>query len=218
MNKLAPVVSLKPVAAIARWAVISVYASIAANVGCAAAHRYFQLYWSASYTAYEFTMYLLAGGITLLKIISAALVCRWMYRATINAESLVAVANNQFIDKQAAARSSVTGWFIPIANLVLPYIAMTKIWRQSNSRTGEDWQREKLPIELPLWWTFWVISVIGDPFINLGTYAVNAIWLAPVIEVGAYLLAGVFLSRIINGISERQTHRIHMQRIQTTDL
>lgn len=217
MNNLAPTVSLKPVAGVARWAVISVYASIAASVGGAAAYRYFQYHWSGSDLALEWTVYFIAGASFVLTLISAALVCRWMYRATINAELLVAVANNQFIDKQAAARSSVIAWFIPFANLVLPYVAMTKIWRQSNSRTGEDWQREKLPVELRLWWTFWVISLIGGPFITLVTYAANCLWLAPVINVGSYLLAGVLLARIIGGISERQTHRIHMQRIQSKE-
>jgi hypothetical protein len=49
--------------------------------------------------------------------------------------------------------SAVASWFVPLVNLVLPFMAMRELWRASDPETGElDWRERRTTIVLPLWW------------------------------------------------------------------
>jgi hypothetical protein len=52
---------------------------------------------------------------------------------------------------------AVGWWFIPIANLVLPYLVMLELWRASEPKGTPGWLRERIAALLPLWW----ISYLG---------------------------------------------------------
>ena len=49
------------------------------------------------------------------------------------------------------------GWyFIPFANLVIPYRALKQIYKASFN--VENWQKIKIPHAFPAWWTTWIIG------------------------------------------------------------
>lgn len=106
------------------------------------------------------------AGVGLLQVCSYVLTvvvfCVWLYRAYKN---LPALGN---------ARESLNyspGWavgyfFIPFANLIMPYRAVKEVWQKSTPvEEGEDpalaWLKGP-PALLPAWWGFWLLSNITN--------------------------------------------------------
>lgn len=78
---------------------------------------------------------------------------RWIYRAAWNLRHLGA-------KRLEFSPGWALGWyFVPFANLVMPYRAMKEIWLASLS--PRDWQPGPAGL-LPLWWGLWLIGgVLG---------------------------------------------------------
>jgi len=52
-------------------------------------------------------------------------------------------------------------WFVPFGNLVLPYRAVSELWRASDAeRPGLIWRAESAPWRIRLWWAGWLITSI----------------------------------------------------------
>jgi hypothetical protein len=88
-----------------------------------------------------------------LAIISGIVFFCWVYRANANARQLGAVG-----------MASSPGWavgcfFIPIANLWMPYQAIKEIWQASAAPA--DWQNRRRGAILPWWWLFFLLSSIA---------------------------------------------------------
>lgn len=59
------------------------------------------------------------------------------------------------------------GWyFVPIAALWMPYLALAETFQASHPKFRDDWQRAPCPEILPLWWILWIGSFfarrVGD--------------------------------------------------------
>ena len=79
------------------------------------------------------------------------LVGRWIYRASANAH---AVGRELSITPGWAV-----GWyFVPLANLVMPYQAMRETWDSSHESAGLEADRDT-PL-LPWWWGLWLVTNI----------------------------------------------------------
>jgi hypothetical protein len=83
----------------------------------------------------------------------------WIYRANKNARRLGAVGM-KFGPGWAA------GWyFIPIANLFVPYLAMREIWKASANPW--NWTAQRSGWILPCWWLLFVVSTLANTFSNM---------------------------------------------------
>lgn len=155
---------------------------------------------------------LLLGLVTLLEIpLRLALVVTllaWMYRAYANLSALDATGLNH------SPGWAIGWWFIPFANLVMPYQIMKEIFVESTSEfdpkndffTPTDWN----PLEVLFWWLAFIISQvlyrISDTLIGSEAISPNF----AVVHISAALLAlvsallGAYITwRIKNG----QKHR-----------
>jgi hypothetical protein len=108
-----------------------------------------------SYLPGEATASLLDGGGALLQLIAyivcIVLVSKWIYRVSLNAHSL------------ASGMSISPGWnvgffFIPFANLWLPYKGLRETWAVSADPGA--WRTVKVPPLLGWWWGLWIASNI----------------------------------------------------------
>ncbi|MEV7770977.1 DUF4328 domain-containing protein [Kitasatospora sp. NPDC086791] len=140
----------------------------------------------------------------LLVIVAAGVVFLvWLWRARINAESLGGP------DSQRRVRGWVVGsWMTPVANLWIPYLIVTDIWKASAPR------RSAPGALLVVWWGAWVIGgYVGQSY----TYLVmkdslteddlrRAVYLSTVSTV-LYVLAGVLILYTVHRISTWQTLR-----------
>ena len=81
--------------------------------------------------------------------VTIVLVGRWTYRTNANAHS--------FGSGMTIRPGWAVGWhFVPLANLVMPYLAMKEAWQKSHEAAGLH-RRAETPL-LPWWWGLWLGS------------------------------------------------------------
>lgn len=122
---------------------------------------------------------------------------RWEHRVARNARSL-----------EPASRQSpgwaVAWWFVPVANLVMPYRALGEIWRASgrDGTTG--------PAYFGAWWGCWLGgSLLGNLAGRVSAGAVTApvAQLADVIDLfsnGLLVVAALLAMRLVADLTRRQ--------------
>lgn len=135
----------------------------------------------------------------------------WLYRAYQNLLSLGAVKT------EYPPSWAVGGFFIPFANLFVPYKAVREIWVRSGPKLkepGEEfWQKSGSSSLIEWWWGLWLVSNIINRV--AGTYSGRAttadqLFTAAKLEIvsdGLYLAAGVLAIMVIRGIDRRQELR-----------
>lgn len=141
-------------------------------------------------------------GRTLLSFAAAIISFLWLYRANANARALGA-------DDMMGSPGLAIGWFfVPFANLFMPYLTVRDLWRAS--ARPRDWQAEAAPLLILLWWICWLAGSI------LGTIAFRielefgfkmvpeAQWLGLACDL-LWVPASLLLAAIIGGIQGRQT-------------
>lgn len=113
------------------------------------------------------------GGLRILLLVTTGMVfLLWMNRAYKNLQAFGATTLRR------SSGWSVGGWFIPFANLVLPYQSMKDIW------LGSDPDRTEYPVEwwgrggrttvVGWWWGLWLGSGVAAQVAGLSTPAVDA--------------------------------------------
>jgi len=127
------------------------------------------------------------------------LVGRWIYRANANAHRLSA-------DMTISPGWAVGWFFVPVANLVMPYQAMKEAWRESQEAAGQFDEVES-PL-LPWWWGLWIGSnVVANLSLMMGGRAPDALEAAPWADLVAGFLnigAGLVLIQVMKRLSRAQ--------------
>lgn len=109
----------------------------------------------------EFGVVDLLGLIQFLTVlICIGVVGRWIYRASVNAHTISGA--------MAISPGWAVGWyFVPFANLVMPFRAMKEVWLVSH-RSGAQYD-ERTPALLGWWWGLWLANnVISNLYFQLG--------------------------------------------------
>jgi Domain of unknown function (DUF4328) len=84
----------------------------------------------------------------LARIAAAIAFLRWLYLAAGNARALGAE------DMMVGPGWAVGWYFVPVLNLVMPFVAMRELWKAS--AYPKDWQAATTPFALPLWSGCWI--------------------------------------------------------------
>jgi len=118
----------------------------------------------------------------------------WMHRAFRNLPALGAT-NLRWSPAWAAG-----GWFIPVANLVIPYLVARELWRATNPPEPR--------ILLEAWWAAWVLSLL----LFVANFVISQFNLiaALVLDVpyrALVLVAGLLLIAIVRAVTSRQRAR-----------
>jgi hypothetical protein len=126
---------------------------------------------------------------------------RWLYLAKANAFAFGAE------DMMVSPGWAIAWFFIPFANLVMPFIAMRETWKASAE--PRDWQAASAPATIFLWWAAWLLAgaagiVAFRMTADLGKDAVGTaqtlFFVADLLSIAAALL----LARIVVGIQAMQ--------------
>jgi hypothetical protein len=101
----------------------------------------------------------------LLLILSVVFFMMWIYRVYKNLPSL----GIQFT--QYSPGWAVGYFFIPLVNIVIPYLVVKEIWEKSGrtllkSTLAERMKRLKTSLLVGWWWAFQLISTVGAKFID----------------------------------------------------
>lgn len=121
----------------------------------------------------------------------------WIHRANEKAHALGAQ------DMMVRPGWAVAWFFVPLANLVMPFITMRELWQASAN--PKDWQLERTPLALPLWWACWLgsgvagaiafrLTLEGEPAAASGTqllYLVSDALAVPAALLLAWLIGGI---------------------------
>lgn len=130
------------------------------------------------------------------------LVCRFMSRTNRNARRMGATM------MQYTPGWCTGWWFIPFANLVMPFRCMKEIWLASETPDGHRWAQQMAPSILTSWWAFWLIGNITSSLegrittmmeVGPGTMIIG--WISTICLV----IAGLLLIKIVRGIHEMQS-------------
>jgi heme/copper-type cytochrome/quinol oxidase subunit 2 len=136
--------------------------------------------------------------------------CVWQFRAQSNVRALGA-ANLRYSPGWA-----VGWWFVPFANIVMPYLTVRELWKASDPEGGSvGWQMGKTSPVLPFWWACWlgyaVLVSIGSSILASadanGVASVDTriavTWWSIAGQV-AYVVAAVLAILIVRQVEERQ--------------
>lgn len=93
--------------------------------------------------------------------IAGIAVLTWIYRAGKRAHASGAR------HLTASPAMGVVWYFVPIANLFMPYMALRDIWKASIDPT--DWEAVATPALVKLWWATWISgNIIGLSVLRIG--------------------------------------------------
>jgi hypothetical protein len=151
----------------------------------------------------------LVGGASIVWIVvflvSVLIWCIWQHRAQQVAIDLTA-GRSAFTPGWAVA-----WWFIPLANLVVPYLAIRDLWRSSHTPPGTVSARKTWWV-LPWWWATWVgwlaLAVIGGA---TDTRTAHGIVIQDAINASAF--AGAALSAGLAIVIVRAVSRLQVRAI-----
>ena len=153
---------------------------------------------------------LLAVGRALVFVLLVVFYLLWLHRAYSNLPALDAMG------LEYSPTMAVGSWFIPFANLVIPYKVVSDLWYKSDPMFDdptEDWQRTTPPMWLSVWWGCWIIgNVLSRVSTGLTDNAktvkdlVTALQIDMVMDL-VVLAAAMLGLLVVRGIDKRQTVR-----------
>jgi hypothetical protein len=157
------------------------------------------------------------GIIMMVSAIGAMVVVSiWTYRASSNAHKLGAQG------LRYSPRWAVGGYFIPLANLWMPYQAMKEI--SQASRDPSAWQSKGWPRSLPLWWLSWLATGFStNLYVRKSLSAktidalVDATWVG-MLSACMGILAAIFLASLVWEISTMQVARANEEQREPHEL
>ena len=104
---------------------------------------------------------------------------------------------------------SVGWYFVPLANLAMPFVAMRELWKASAS--PRDWQMGSAPATIPLWWACWIVANLAGMIsfrlsLELDPETIPAVETLSLVSELFTIPAALLLTRIIAGIQAMQAH------------
>lgn len=141
----------------------------------------------------------------------------WLHRASKNLRHLGAA------DTEYSSGLAVGSFFIPFANLVIPYRAVKEIWVRSDPRLAEpgeeSWQQSGSSSLLGWWWGLWIVSNFVSQAVfrlNLQAETYDQLFNLAKVEIVAdafTIIAAVLAIMVVRGIDRRQElrHKTHQE-------
>lgn len=129
----------------------------------------------------------------------------WVYRANRNARALGAA------DMHSSPGLAVGWFFIPFANLVMPYRALQEIWRASSD--SADWKTSPRLHAVGWWWAFWLTSALTAQIVTAMARNFDSIAAAKraslgfIGQTGVETVAYVALLAMVTRIAARQEQK-----------
>jgi hypothetical protein len=166
---------------------------------------------NAEATASDYRQAIIAGAQLVLFVSTAILFLMWIHRAHRNLPALGA-------QQLKFTPGWAVGWFfVPFANLFMPYRVVTEIWKASDPNgditDGMAWQNALPSPLIGCWWACWVIAgLLGRSLFNTSLRAetpselLNVSWLSFFADVFSIVTTGLLIV-LIRAIDARQAEK-----------
>ena len=93
----------------------------------------------------------------LVYVVTVVVFLMWLYRAHENLASF-GIPSHQV---QYSSAWAVGSFFVPIANLIIPFQAIKELWQKSVPNSASMFSALSPPAFFSLWWFFWIVSNIA---------------------------------------------------------
>ncbi len=103
-------------------------------------------------TALVLILFLVAIPDVVIYISTVVFFLMWLYRASNNLRAF-----NQWTRLEYTASWAIGGFFIPFANLIVPYRAIREVWQKS-ATPDESLGNPSPPAWFTIWWVFWLLA------------------------------------------------------------
>jgi hypothetical protein len=154
----------------------------------------------------------IGDGLAILSFMPAGIVWLvWQHRSHRNLRGLGVE------DLGFSPRWAVAWWFVPIANIVMPYLAMRELWKASDPNAeGVGWRMLDNTLLLPLWWagrlaaqfSWQVGGFVGDTG-DIPSLVVQSRWgIAAGLIIAAWGVLAIVIVQKISGRQQQKYQRI----------
>ena len=127
----------------------------------------------------------------------------WLYRASDNLRAI-----NPHGPIEYSPGWAVGSFFIPIANLFIPYRAVKEIWQKSGPPDEAFLFAPSPPSTFPTWWTFWILAaIVGNISTRLSFdegVPHGAATLMSIAASALFIVAAVFAYLVVDSIDKKQ--------------
>jgi len=147
--------------------------------------------------------FLLALPEIIIYLATVVFFCVWLYRAHRNLQAFRPAGGIEY-----SSGLAVGSFFIPFANLVIPYRAVKELWQKSGPPDEALFSEPGAPALFPIWWTFWLLaSFAGNLSMRLTLNEKVPDSSATVVSVAASALsivAAICAYLVVDAIDKRQ--------------
>ncbi|MFI6102006.1 DUF4328 domain-containing protein [Lentzea sp. NPDC051213] len=130
-------------------------------------------------------------------VVAAITFMVWMHHARLNADTITSPHQSRF-----AKLWVYLGWFIPIANLYIPYAVMQDIWRGSDRSQPMIGLRQREPSGLILLW--WLCFLFSNVSLTLPPKYAFEVAVFATISALLSVVAAVLGARVIRQVNDMQ--------------
>jgi hypothetical protein len=153
-----------------------------------------------------FLIALVVFGLIMLRVVifiaTGVVFCMWLYRCAKNVKAF-GTHPNQI---EYAPGWAVGSFFVPFANLVIPFRAIKEVWRNSQPATSSMFAVDP-PALFTIWWIFWLLSTFArNVYIRLSDEQIDRKALTALSVGGDALtvIAGILAFFVVGEIDKRQ--------------
>ena len=129
--------------------------------------------------------------------------CMWLYRAHNNLRSFDPWSRLNY-----SAGWTIGSFFVPFANLVVPYRAVKEVWQKSRLPEDAILFETDPPALFPMWWLFWLLaSFAGNISMRLSfneKVSESTATMISIVASALSILAAIFAFVVVQGIDKRQ--------------
>jgi hypothetical protein len=139
----------------------------------------------------------------------------WMFRAAKDNEALGRTG------ARFAPGWSIGGWFIPLANFVIPVLIVQDLWRGSDRETRRGvgtWRAGAGSALVGFWWAAWLASLVRFAYSDSGLHgrgsldAIETSNTVALVGVIATAIASILALLVVRAITRRQLECLRQQR------
>ena len=156
---------------------------------------------SADLAVSEVAQILIGLLVMVLAVALIIMICRWIFRAGWNVRHLGA-------KRLEISPGMAVGWyFVPFANLVMPFRAMREIWLASHDPLS--WREASVPL-ITGWWVLWLVAGVVNNIAfraALSAETLQQLNTTEMISIGGYVLsmgASLLFMRVVQGVQRAQ--------------
>jgi hypothetical protein len=129
-----------------------------------------------------------------------------------------AAKNTQLWDRSKARWSpgwTIGGWFVPLANLVIPALVVSDVWRRTPQRDFEGREQSVPGSSIGWWWASYVIAALllrAGAVVAGPNPTVSQLSNGDLVRVAAmvcYAISSLLLITVVRSLSQRQEHLRH---------